>query len=137
MKALLHAVWAGTCAGAAIRTALTFMLALNGLAGGQGVLSMLWLGILPLLLTVPFVLVGALGIGLALTALLQKTGRETRTAYVVAGAVVGFLLPLLFSSANSTDVWWPGSFLGILSGSVTANVWWKHRSRPKLNRRSP
>lgn len=126
---------------------LTLILALDGLGRGDPIQSMLLLGLFPLLVTLPVVFAAAVAIGLPLSALLQKTNLESRTAYVLMGAAVGFLLPLLLESLSSVantfltflptddtmNVWWIGSFFGGLSGAVTANVWWKSRLIAKLD----
>jgi hypothetical protein len=145
MKAFLRAVAAGAVAGAALPMCLTIIFAVDGLARGDPLISMLLLGLFPLLLTLPVVLLAVLTIGLPASALLRRANRESRTAYVVAGVVVGFFLPLVFGSLSNVanafislfpgddtmDVWWIGSFFGALSGAVTANVYWKCRLEPK------
>ena len=147
MRAFLQAVSAGAVAGAALPMCLTVVLALDGLVRGDPLLSMLLLGLFPLLLTLPVVLVAALAIGLPVSALFQRANLESRTAYVLMGAAVGFLLPLLFGSLSKVantfisflpaddtmNVWWIASFFGALSGAVTANVGWKSRLKPNLS----
>ena len=146
MNAFFRAVITGAFAGAALPMCLTVILALDGLVRGDPLLSMLLLGIFPLLLALPFVLVAALTLGLPVSALLQRTNLVSRTTYVLTGGAIGFLLPLLFESLSNvvntfisflpTDdtmtLWWIGSFFGALSGAVTANVWWQFRLKPKL-----
>jgi hypothetical protein len=146
MKAFVKSVLAGAIAGAALPMILTVMLALDGLVRGDPPLSMLLLGLLPLLMTIPVALAGALAIGLPLSALLKWAHRESRAAYVSAGAAAGFLLPLFLGILNDVSnaflsflpadtalkAWWIGSFFGALSGAVTGNVWWRSRFGPKL-----
>ena len=138
MRAFFQAVFAGVLAGALLPMLGTVALALgalpSALRGGGQVLPLFGISILPLIYTVPLVLVGSLVIGLPVTVILKKINRESAAAYVAAGAAGGLVVPLIILlSINAPSGYW-ACLVGAFSGGMTGATWWTAR---KPNVRSP
>ncbi len=97
----------------------------DGINGPGSMGPTLYLAILPLLVTLPVVLVASLLIGLPLTLFLRRTGRESTFAYCTSGAIAGLLIPLLALLLMGAPSGHWIAFLGLIGGIVTAYVWSK------------
>lgn len=130
-----NAVLAGSFTAAAIPLSFTILFALLsftdvGISGPGSLSASLYLMILPLLLTTPIVLLASILIGLPLTLFLRRCGRESTSAYCIAGGISGFIIPiagLLWLDA-SAGFWIAG--LETIGGVVTGYVWSRQAERP-------
>ncbi len=100
---------------------------------GEGrLLPLLWLVVLPLVVTILLVLLGSVLIGLPVTVLLRKRGGESAAAYIAAGAVGGLALPaLVLLALNAPSGYWT-CLLGAFSGGVTGATWWTRARKPNV-----
>lgn len=136
MWPFLRAVLAGVLAGASPPMLATGGIALSVLPGalerGEQVLPLLVLAVFPLVYAIPLVLVGSIIIGLPVAVILRKRNSESAAAYVAAGAVGGFVVPLtiLLSLHAPSGSYWL-CFLGAFSGGVTGATWWTAR-KPRV-----
>jgi hypothetical protein len=135
MRAFIQAILAGVAAGAFLPTLLTIGIAVtllpDVLHGTTQVRSILYLVALPVLVTVPLVLLGSVLIGLPATLLLKRRGQESAAAYMLVGAIGGtaiLLLALLLMRASEGG--WL-CLLGAFSGAVTGGTWWRAARKSK------
>ena len=138
MRAFAKSVLLGTVAGAAPVCAVTFAIALalavDG-GGGTGLFPLLWLALLPVVVTLPLVLAASIVFGLPLTALLKRLEGETGATYVVCGAAIGFVIPLaILLMIRAPAEYWTVT-LGAFSGAVTAHTWWRSARDPNAAHR--
>lgn len=123
--------WA-TLVGAAIPLAFTSLLALFSLqdvfSGQMMIWQTLYLASLPILVTFPIVLLSCLVLGLPLTLILRRLGRESLPAYAGIGAMFGLLIPILGLHLIDAPAGYWTAFLGAISGATAGYVWW-HESR--------
>lgn len=129
VPAFVRAVLYGALAAAAPVLVVTVTLGiasmLDGGWRGDGKLApSLWLAVLPLVVTLPLVLAASLLVGLPLTMLLRRFGRESELAYTTCGAVAGCLIPIggLLAMAAPSGHW--TALLGAFGGAVTGRTWW-------------
>jgi hypothetical protein len=139
MRAFVRAVLAGVLAGASLPVLLSCGVAVailpDVMNGKARVLSFLWLLVLPVVVTIPLVLMGSVLIGLPATLLLAKRGRESDAAYMLTGAVGGLLIPLLALLLMKAPSGYWLSLIGAFSGVVTGHTWWACGRDPNPPRR--
>jgi hypothetical protein len=123
--AFARAVGWGTLAGAAPDTAL-FIVPLVAAGIGEGEIGMTLVVLTyPLLLSVAFVLSGAVLFGLPLTAILSRQAQEHGGTYALAGLVLGAVMPpaiiwLLAGEVRGGEALFfalPGAFAGLVTGT--------------------
>jgi phosphotransferase system glucose/maltose/N-acetylglucosamine-specific IIC component len=85
-----------------------------------------------ILISALIVLMACMVIGLPLTYYLKKTRRESGEAYIVVGAVSGFILTVIMLIAVGMGqlFWLP--FMAALSGAATGASWWRSIRRPQF-----
>lgn len=138
LKTFARAVGWGAVAGGAPVLLFTLPAAILSVvdASNEGLAGLLYIATLPLLLAGAGTLAGALLLGLPLTALLRRKGRETSTTYGLLGAALGFVLPALAAfAAIGPDI--GGAFLlfaipGLIAGLTAATVWGNWREQVAL-----
>lgn len=93
------------------------------------VASAVRLALLPLTIACAIVLASSVVIGIPLTFYLQRRHEESGRAYIMPGAVAGFLISIiiLYILGMSDGYWF--AIPGVLSGAVTGASWWQHRRR--------
>lgn len=130
MRAFVKSVLIGALASAAPFLVITTFVASFMLGDRTPLHDMLWIAILPLAITLPLVLACSLLIGLPLTALLHRFGKESAAAYIVVGLIAGALVPTLFLGiVGAPSGWWIG-LIGGFGGFVTARTWWVEGREP-------
>lgn len=121
-------VMVGALAGAGPMLFITVLIAAGslpkGLNGDGNLLPSLWLALLPLIVSTPLVLGASLCVGLPLTYVLRRKGWESLNAYCGAGALVGFLLPIVILLIMAAPAGYWMALLGAFSGVVTGRTWW-------------
>jgi hypothetical protein len=128
MWPFVKSVLFGALAGSAPFLVPTGTLVVTSLPSGfndDGQLAgMLWIAVLPMVVAVPIVLGSSILIGLPLTAVLRRRGRESRIAYIASGAAAGYIIPpaILFLMSAQDGYWI--AFLGAIGGAVTGRTWW-------------
>lgn len=88
-----------------------------------------------LIVSTVLVLGAALFIGLPLTWILSRKKRESAAAYIGAGIVAGFAIPILIfvlPSGGEPDSYWLALF-GALGGGVAGRTWWVSAREPKID----
>ena len=134
MWAFVKSVVLGTAAGAALPMVLTVTLAITSMPENpyaddrvSNVLWLLWLALSPIAITLPIVLGASAIFGLPLTVCLKRKNCESAAIYLLSGAALGLLIPLVFlASVRASEGYWL-SLLGVVSGTVTALTWWIER----------
>ena len=128
MRPFIKSVLFGAFAGAAPMLIITSVIAIGTLAdgwnGGSRFFAKLWIGILPLVISLPLVLGASIVVGLPLTAVPKRSGRESESAYIFAGAIVGFALPIMILMLAAAPAGYWMAALGSLAGAVTGRTWW-------------
>lgn len=130
VRAFASAVGWGAFAGAAPYFVLTVPMGLVVLFGdnlGPNRLVGLYFMVLPLLISLPIVMVASMVLGLPLTAFLSRLGKETGQTYVVCGFLFGaipFIVLILSIGEFGAGIF---AFSGGLGGAVTGWVWGRHR----------
>ncbi len=140
-RALLRAVSAGTAVAGAPWLLITTPAAISVLAPGN-IATGVFVLVTPILVAGALVLTGMLVIGLPLTAVLSKAGKECRWVFGLLGAIIGFLLPAAVAIAfdDSSEAWIPAialAFNGMFAGAATGFVWGKHRKRIRDEAQNP
>lgn len=95
-----------------------------------GARGLLIAAVFPLIITLPIVLAASILIGLPLTYLLSRAGRDQGERYVVAGLFFGGVLPVAISILALADVsvsLFYSALPGALGGAVTGWSWGRHR----------
>ena len=137
MWAFAKSVLIGTFAAAALPSVFTIALAINslpeGINGGGRLFPSFWLAILPSVVAFPLVLGASIIVGLPLTAWLKRSGRETGAAYTVAGAALGFVIPLIILLIIHAPAGYWTVILGAFSGAITAHTWWRSAREPNIS----
>lgn len=128
MLSFAKSVFFGALTGAAPFLLGTTMIAVtslpSGIDGDGRIFPTVWFAALPLIVTIPIVLSASIVIGLPLTLILRRQGRETEAAYIGTGAMVGFALPIIcLLATRGAEGYWM-SALGAASGAVTGRTWW-------------
>lgn len=130
MRALVKAVLWGGLAGAAPFLLFTVPFGLNLFADRKADVAMfavIWGMVFPLILAWLGTLIGALAVGLPITALLARSGRERGRFYIFAG-LVGGSLPFLVAGLFPDHI---GLMMlsvpGGLAGAVAGWHWGRHR----------
>lgn len=93
---------------------------------------MLYLAILPLLISIPVVLGASLFVGLPLTLLLKRSKRESAVAYISLGAIMGFILPIVILLVMVAPGGYWIALPGAVGGAVTGRTWWVSAREPKV-----
>ena len=136
MWPFVKSVLLGAVAGAAPLLIFTCTLALMSLPEGLddrgGLLSLLWLAILPLIISISLVLGASIVVGLPLTALLKRQGWESASAYMSVGAIAGFLLPIAILLLMAAPAGYWMALLGAVGGAVTGRTWWVSGRTPNI-----
>ena len=104
------------------------------MGGARGLL----IAVAPLIVTLPIVLGASILIGLPLTYLLSRAGRDQGELYVVAGLFFGGILPVAISilAGQAADALFYFAIPGSLGGAVTGWSWGRHRDAQKIARHS-
>ena len=138
-SAFAKAVLTGACAAAAPFLVLTVPIGLAALfdfGDPMGGLNGLLIAAAPLIVTLPIVLGASILIGLPLTYLLSRAGRDQGELYVVAGLFFGGVLPVAISilAGQAADALFYFAIPGSLGGAVTGWSWGRHRDALNLAR---
>ncbi len=130
MKALVKAVLWGGFAGAAPFLLFTVPFGLNLFADRKAdvaLFAVVWGMVFPLILAWLGTLTGALAVGMPVTALLARSGRERGRFYILAG-LVGGSLPFLVAGLFPDRIGLMALAIpGGLAGSVAGWHWGRHR----------
>lgn len=104
----------------------------------MGGLNGLLIAAFPLLITLPIVLGASILIGLPLTYLLSRAGRDQGELYVVAGLFFGGVLPVAISilAGQAAGGLFYFAIPGSLGGAVTGWSWGRYRDALNLVRNS-
>ena len=79
--------------------------------------------LLPVAISFPVVAVGWLFVGLPLTWLLAKSGRDDSDSLGLVGAIAGTLVVLAFLWIQDSLGFFVFAFLGAVGGGVTGKLW--------------
>lgn len=130
VNALVKTVLWGGFAGAAPFLLFTIPFGLNLFADRKADVAMfavIWGMVFPLILAWLGTLIGALAVGLPVTALLARSGRERGRFYILAG-LVGGSLPFLVAGLFPDQIGLMALAIpGGLAGSVAGWHWGRHR----------
>lgn len=117
----------GTLAGGLMPLCLTLPLAVSNyfqpMYGRPDLLDTVYLAGLPISISLGLVLATSVVVGLPTHFILRKWHARSRQTYLVAGAIAGFLVPLLVLLAIEAVAGFWMCFLGAFSGSMTALSW--------------
>ena len=104
------------------------------MGGARGLL----IAVAPLIVTLPIVLGASILIGLPLTYLLSRAGRDQGELYVVAGLFFGGILPVAISilAGQAAGGLFYFAIPGSLGGAVTGWSWGRHHDAQKIARHS-
>ena len=127
-KAVLTGAFAAAAPFLLLTVPLGLMLAFD-FGDPMGGASGLLIAAAPLIVTLPIVLGASILIGLPLTYLLSRAGRDHGELYVVAGLFFGGILPVAISILAGQEEAGLFSFVipGSLGGAVTGWSWGRHR----------
>lgn len=124
--AFIRAVLWGGFAGALPFLLVTIPVGLSLFSKGQELIAM-WTMVLPLAVALPAALAGAVMIGLPITWLMIRSGREHGRFYILAGLVAGSLPFLLAGVFPDSIGLMAVSVPGGLAGAVAGWHWGRHR----------
>lgn len=130
VRAFIRSVVWGGLAGALPYSIFTIPVGLSLLFTEQTGLDLftgLYVVIIPLLISMPTVLVAAVLLGLPLTALLIRLKREAGSIYLVAGFLLGAIPFLVAAVMDDNLAIGFLAFSGGLGGGITGAVWGRHR----------
>lgn len=136
MRPFVKSVLFGALAGAAPMLVLTVFIAIGLLADGVkvgGMLPLLWLAVLPLVVSIPLVFAASILVGLPLTFLLKRRLRESASAYISVGAFVGFVVPIAILLLMEAPAGYWMALLGAVGGAVTGRTWWVSAREPEVS----
>ncbi|PWG01596.1 hypothetical protein DF286_00940 [Sphingosinicella humi] len=123
----MKAISVGTLTGGLIPLCLTLPLAVSNyfqpMSGRPDLLASVYLAGFPIAISFGLVLATSVVVGLPTHFMLRKWHAGSRPAYLIAGAIAGFLVPLMVLVAiEAVGGFWM-CFLGAFSGSMTALSW--------------
>ena len=121
----------GTIAGGFLPLFLTVPLAIIGLiepmGGHRDIFGSMYIAALPLLISFSFVFVSSVMVGLPVAVILKYLGAENESNYIVVGAIMGALIPLIGLVLIGAPEGFLTCILGFVAGWVTAQTWWHAR----------
>jgi hypothetical protein len=98
----------------------------------MGGLNAIPLALAPLIVSFPLVLAASLLLGLPLTFLLTKSGRESESAYGIGGCLLGGIVMaflLFIAEWRLSGGMLLGCIFGMVGGSVTGIIWGREREK--------
>lgn len=130
LRGILLAIAAGTVAGTAFPVIIVAVAIFVSSTSNSDFLAALW--VIAITITVPLCLVSSslLLLGLPVMLVLKKLRRESEAAYLLAGGMIGFLVPgtllaVIEGNINLLLFAFPAGLIGAFSGAITGRTWWR------------